>query len=184
MFKVNNKDTRATSLWSFECLYCWLKTYFTHFCVATIVDFGHAFVCWALGLVVAARPKLSQKHFYEQRCVKNTAWLNTAHCLKKLLLQSHVKKMNPTLFNTLKPVTKDLHKLPYTVPWNNFLNSPKTCYSKDNPVNTQNRAIRFAKRPSRRVFWPQFFYSLGEGFFLFIHDVSSVELMEYFIKLL
>ena len=38
MFKVNNKDTRTTSLTSFWCLYCLLWTYFTPFCSASIVD--------------------------------------------------------------------------------------------------------------------------------------------------
>ena len=33
MFKVNNKDTRKTSLTSFWCLYCLLWTYFTPFLV-------------------------------------------------------------------------------------------------------------------------------------------------------
>ena len=39
MFKVNNKNTRTTSVTSFWGFYCWLWTYFTPFSSVFIVDF-------------------------------------------------------------------------------------------------------------------------------------------------
>ena len=39
MFKVNNKDVRRTPVTSFWCLYCELRTYFTHFSSVSIVNF-------------------------------------------------------------------------------------------------------------------------------------------------
>ena len=39
MFKVNNKDTRMTSVTSFWFLYCLHLTYFTNFSGGYIVDF-------------------------------------------------------------------------------------------------------------------------------------------------
>ena len=41
MFKINNKDSRTT-LTSFSCIYCELRTYFTHFSSVCIVDFEQA----------------------------------------------------------------------------------------------------------------------------------------------
>ena len=38
-FKVDNKDTRITSLKSFRYLYCYLWTYFTHFSTVSTVNF-------------------------------------------------------------------------------------------------------------------------------------------------
>ena len=45
MFNV--KDTRATSLTSFSCLYCLLWTYFTPFSSISIVEFDQVNVCCA-----------------------------------------------------------------------------------------------------------------------------------------
>ena len=39
MFKVNNNDTRTTSVTLFRCIYCWLRTYFTPVCSVSILDF-------------------------------------------------------------------------------------------------------------------------------------------------
>ena len=39
MFKVNNKDTTATPMASFWCLYCYLSTYFTSCSSVSIVNF-------------------------------------------------------------------------------------------------------------------------------------------------
>ena len=39
MFKVNNKNTRTTSLKSFLCFYCYLWTYLPPFSSVSIVDF-------------------------------------------------------------------------------------------------------------------------------------------------
>ena len=46
MFKVNNKDTRTTSVTSFWCLYCQFWTYFTPFFSVSIVDVQQVIVCW------------------------------------------------------------------------------------------------------------------------------------------
>ena len=45
-FKVNNKDTRTTSLVSFWCLYCYLWTYFTPCSSASIVNFEQVNASW------------------------------------------------------------------------------------------------------------------------------------------
>ena len=39
MSKVRNINTRKTSFKFFCSFYCWLWTYFTHFCIVSIVDF-------------------------------------------------------------------------------------------------------------------------------------------------
>ena len=39
MFKVNNKNSRTTSLKSFLCFYCYLWTYLPPFSSVSIVDF-------------------------------------------------------------------------------------------------------------------------------------------------
>ena len=46
MFKVNNKDTRTTSVTSFWCLYCQFWTYFTPFFSVSTVDVQQVIVCW------------------------------------------------------------------------------------------------------------------------------------------
>ena len=46
MFKVNDKDTRVTSITSFWHVYCWLKTNFEPFSSVSIVDFEHVLVYW------------------------------------------------------------------------------------------------------------------------------------------
>ena len=46
MLKVNNKDTRATSMASFWCLYCDFSTYFTPFFNASIIDFEQVNAGW------------------------------------------------------------------------------------------------------------------------------------------
>ena len=46
MFKVNNKDTRTTSLKSFWCLYCQLWTNFTHCSGVSIADFEKVNLGW------------------------------------------------------------------------------------------------------------------------------------------
>ena len=48
MFKVNNKDTRATSMTSCWCLYCWI--YFAHCSSVSIVDFEQVNVAWVIFL--------------------------------------------------------------------------------------------------------------------------------------
>ena len=45
MFKVNNKDTRTTSIASFLCRYFQHWTYFAPFSCACILKFEDAFVC-------------------------------------------------------------------------------------------------------------------------------------------
>ena len=45
MFKVNNKDTRVTSLTSFWCLYCYLWTCFTPFSSVFTVNFEQVNMC-------------------------------------------------------------------------------------------------------------------------------------------
>ena len=45
MFKVNNKDTRVTSLTSFWCLYCYLWTCFTPFSSVFTVNCEQVNVC-------------------------------------------------------------------------------------------------------------------------------------------
>ena len=45
MFRVNNKNTRTTSM-TFWCFYCELWTYFTFFPIVSIGDFAHANVNW------------------------------------------------------------------------------------------------------------------------------------------
>ena len=45
VFKVNNKDTRTTSVMLFY-LYCFLWTYFTFFSSVSIVDFELVNICW------------------------------------------------------------------------------------------------------------------------------------------
>ena len=42
MFKLNNKNTRTTSLKSFQCFYCYLWTYLPPFSSVSIVDFEQA----------------------------------------------------------------------------------------------------------------------------------------------
>ena len=39
MFKVNNKNTRKTSMMSFWCFYCYPVTYFIAFSSVSIVEF-------------------------------------------------------------------------------------------------------------------------------------------------
>ena len=39
MFKVNKKDTRGTSTTPFWCLYCQLRTYFTHCSGVSVLEF-------------------------------------------------------------------------------------------------------------------------------------------------
>ena len=46
MFKINNKNTRTTSLRLFWCFYCKLKTHFTPFSSVFIVDFEQVNVNW------------------------------------------------------------------------------------------------------------------------------------------
>ena len=46
MFKVNNKNTRTTSMTLFWCFYGWFWTYFTHFSSISIVDFEQVNVSW------------------------------------------------------------------------------------------------------------------------------------------
>ena len=47
MLKVNNKNTRTTSLTSFCCFYSYLWTYFTPFSSVSIVNFEQVNVSWA-----------------------------------------------------------------------------------------------------------------------------------------
>ena len=46
MFKVNNKNTRTTSLTSFWCFYCQLQTYFAPFSRISIADFEQINIGW------------------------------------------------------------------------------------------------------------------------------------------
>ena len=46
MFKVDNKNTRTTSLTSFWDFYCYLWTHFTRFSSVSIVDFEQVNVSW------------------------------------------------------------------------------------------------------------------------------------------
>ena len=46
MFKVNNKDTRATPMTWFWCLYYQLRTYFTSCSIVSIVIFEHVIAGW------------------------------------------------------------------------------------------------------------------------------------------
>ena len=48
MFKVNNKETRETSMTSFWYLYCWLWAYFTYLPTISIVGFKKVSFCWEL----------------------------------------------------------------------------------------------------------------------------------------
>ena len=48
MFKVNDKNTRTTSLTFFCCFYCSLWTYFTPFSSVSIVNFYRVNVSWVL----------------------------------------------------------------------------------------------------------------------------------------
>ena len=48
MFKVNNKDTRTTSMTSFWCLYCYLWTYFTSCSSVSIFNFEHVIAGWVV----------------------------------------------------------------------------------------------------------------------------------------
>ena len=48
MFKVNNKETRTTSLTSFWFLYCWHWTYLTPCSSASIVNFEHVNADWGV----------------------------------------------------------------------------------------------------------------------------------------
>ena len=45
MFKVNNRDTRATSLTSFGLVYRWLETNFDLFSGVSIIASEHVLVC-------------------------------------------------------------------------------------------------------------------------------------------
>ena len=49
MFKVNNKDTRLTSMVSFWCRYCERRTYFTPCSSVSIVNFEQVNAGWVLG---------------------------------------------------------------------------------------------------------------------------------------
>ena len=51
MFKVNNKDTRTTSMTSFWCFYCELWTYSTPCSSVSIVNFEQVNAGWVRGLV-------------------------------------------------------------------------------------------------------------------------------------
>ena len=46
MFKVNNKNTRTTSIKSFWCFSCYIWTYFTPFSNVSIVDFEQVNFKW------------------------------------------------------------------------------------------------------------------------------------------
>ena len=46
MFKVNNKNSRTTSVASIWCSYCWFWTHFTAFSSASIVNFEQVNVMW------------------------------------------------------------------------------------------------------------------------------------------
>ena len=49
MFKINNKDTRTTSLTRFWCRYFYPRTYFQLFLArssVSIVDFEHVYIYW------------------------------------------------------------------------------------------------------------------------------------------
>ena len=65
MFKVDNKDTRTTPLVSFQCLYCYLWTYFTPCCVY-FVDFEEVNADW-VSSEASAGPAL---FLFIPRCAK------------------------------------------------------------------------------------------------------------------
>ena len=65
IFKVNNKDTRTTSLSSFWCLYCYLWTYFSPSSSVSIVDFDQV-------NVFQVHPSNTDFH---QSCEKILKWL-------------------------------------------------------------------------------------------------------------
>ena len=46
MFKVDNKNTRTTSMTSFWCFYCQLRNYFNPFSGVSIADFKQVNVSW------------------------------------------------------------------------------------------------------------------------------------------
>ena len=50
MFKVNNKNTRATSMMSFWCLYCKLWTYFITCSIVFITNFEQVDADWESSL--------------------------------------------------------------------------------------------------------------------------------------
>ena len=58
MFKVNNKNTRATSMTSFWCFYCSLLTYFISFPSVSIIDFEQVNVSWVSNNPNLGKPKL------------------------------------------------------------------------------------------------------------------------------
>ena len=59
MFKVNNKETRLTSVILFWCLYCYLWKYFTPFSCISIVDSEQVNLCWVWSLFGEIRPYLA-----------------------------------------------------------------------------------------------------------------------------
>ena len=46
MFQVNNKDTRATPVASFWCLYCYLGTYYTPCSSVSTINFEQVNAGW------------------------------------------------------------------------------------------------------------------------------------------
>ena len=78
MFKVDNKNTRTTSLMLFCCFYCLLWTYFTPFFSVFIVDFEQVNVTWEgihlfkvrwndhLESYTAQKMKVSMKNFFSK----------------------------------------------------------------------------------------------------------------------
>ena len=83
--KVNNKDTRTTSLKSFSCFYCYFWKYFTPFSRVSISDFEQVNVSWkALSITYSRSLKIRKSYAWHKGSSPNFA--SNINWITKLLI--------------------------------------------------------------------------------------------------
>ena len=106
MFKVNNKDSRMTSMTSFWCLYCWLRTYFTPCSSVSISNFEHVIAGWdwpVLELMFICQRSLDSSLIIFQA---TSSWIPVHEILKENTFLTHFLPLISfnTPWNIRKPV--------------------------------------------------------------------------------
>ena len=74
IFKVNNKETRTTSMTSFWCIYCELWTYFTPFSSVFTVDVEQVNVYWEFLTLCENPEKIVVGMFFPDRQIIFLRW--------------------------------------------------------------------------------------------------------------
>ena len=137
MFKVNNKDSRMTSMTSFWCLYCWLRTYFTPCSSVSISNFEHVIAGWdwpVLELMFICQRSLDSSLIIFQA---TSSWITVHEILKENTFLTHFLPL--ISFNTPWNIRKSVLLFSGGIErWHEMAWSPAKTQKNDFSINCAN----------------------------------------------